>query len=100
MNSDVAKVFLQRPLIPIIYCHGLGSNRIMHSGSCRDLASHGYIVFILDHKDGTSLYYEDESGKGYLYENKKPAYDLEYRKNQIKIRENEIEEFVSELCDQ
>ena len=46
----------RRPLIPVIYCHGLSSNRTMHSGSCRDLASHGYIVFMLDHKDETSSY--------------------------------------------
>ena len=39
----------QKPLIPIIYSHGLSSKRSMHSGTCRDLASHGYLVFVIDH---------------------------------------------------
>jgi hypothetical protein len=52
-----------KKLIPVIYCHGLSSNRSMHSGTCRDLASHGYIVFIMDHEDGTSIYTVSEDGK-------------------------------------
>lgn len=51
-----------RPLIPVIFSHGLSSNRTMHSGTCRDLASHGYIVFALDHMDLTSSYYETPDG--------------------------------------
>lgn len=50
------------PLIPVIFSHGLSSNRTMHSGTCRDLASHGYMVFALDHMDKTSSYYETEDG--------------------------------------
>ena len=36
-------------MVPIIYGHGLCSNRNMHTGTARDFASHGYIVFIQDH---------------------------------------------------
>jgi predicted dienelactone hydrolase len=56
-------------LIPIVYCHGLGSNRTMHSGSCRDFASHGYIVFVIDFSDKTSSYIESADGKGTFYDN-------------------------------
>mmetsp|Transcript_3855 Transcript_3855/g.2582 ORF Transcript_3855/g.2582 Transcript_3855/m.2582 type:complete len:117 (+) Transcript_3855:450-800(+) len=48
-----------KPLIPIVYCHGLSSNRTMQSGSCRDLASHGYIVYIMDFGDNSCYYSED-----------------------------------------
>jgi predicted dienelactone hydrolase len=58
--GDLSKNFVKnmsyKPLIPIIFCHGLGSNRTMHSVTCRDYASHGYIVFSLDYNDGTSSY--------------------------------------------
>lgn len=56
--GDISKDFTEtsRPLIPIIFSHGMCSNRTMHSGTCRDLASHGYIVFALDHNDRTSSY--------------------------------------------
>ena len=56
-----------KKLIPVIYCHGLSSNRSMHSGTCRDLASNGYIVFIMDHEDGTSVYTLSEDGKKEQY---------------------------------
>ena len=60
-NGEIAKDFSEggRSLIPVIYSHGLCSNRTMHSGTCKDLASHGYIVFALDHQDGTSSYIEN-----------------------------------------
>lgn len=70
-----------KPLIPIIFSHGLSSNRTMHSGSQRDLASHGYIVFSIDHKDQSSSYYEDKDGQGYFYCNKRDSHDLDYRKS-------------------
>lgn len=69
------------PLIPIIYCHGLSSNRTMHSGTCKDLASHGYIVFILDHHDDTSSFTVRNNGEEVYYNNKYLAYDYEYRRN-------------------
>ena len=43
-------------LIPVINCHGLTCHRTASSGFCRDLASNGYIVFSLDHHDGTCSY--------------------------------------------
>ncbi|TNV73388.1 hypothetical protein FGO68_gene15043 [Halteria grandinella] len=64
------------PLIPLIFSHGLSSNRTMHSGLCRDLASHGYLVFAPDHMDRTSSYYETEDGQGYYYCNKRTAHDM------------------------
>jgi hypothetical protein len=70
-----------KKLIPIIYCHGLSSNRSMHSGTCRDLASHGYIVFIMDHEDGTSSYTVSEDGKKEQnYDNSMICYDHDGRR--------------------
>ena len=69
----------------------------MHSGTCRDFASHGYIVFSIDHKDGTSLYHENEDGTGIVFDNSMIAYDLDYRKSLMKIRENEVTELINEL---
>ena len=69
-----------KPLIPVIYCHGLSSNRSMHSGTCRDLASHGYIVFIIDHQDGTSSYTVSKDGTERYYENKHKLYDTQVRR--------------------
>lgn len=46
----------------MLYSHGLTSCRTFQSGSCRDYASHGYIVFSIDHHDGTCNYSKLKSG--------------------------------------
>jgi len=56
-------------LVPIIYCHGLSSNRSMHSGTAKDFASHGYIVFIMDHRDESCYYVESKDGRNQMYYN-------------------------------
>jgi len=75
-----------KALTPVIFSHGLSSNRTMHSGTCRDLASHGYIVFAPDHMDLTSSYYETADGQGFYYCNKRDSHDLEYRRGQLELR--------------
>ena len=88
----------QKALIPLIYCHGLSSNRTMHSGTCRDLASHGYLVFVLDHQDGTSSYTVSKDGnKEFYYENRHKLYDSEVRKSQTKIRTKEVISLIDDL---
>lgn len=87
-----------KKLIPVIYCHGLSSNRSMHSGTCRDLASHGYIVFVIDHEDGTSSYTVSEDGKKEQnYNNAMICYDHDGRRAQLKIRSKEVKALIDEL---
>lgn len=40
-------------LIPIIFSHGYNATRTTSSCFLRDLASHGFIVFSIDHVDGS-----------------------------------------------
>jgi dienelactone hydrolase len=96
-----------KALIPIIFCHGISSNRTMQSGTCRDFASHGYIVFMLDHRDGTASFYErakeelmnPEFGSpgGSYYDNSKVLYDFEHRRDQIQIRVKEVISLIDEI---
>ena len=101
-EGDVAPDFegsLSKPLIPIIFCHGISSNRTMQSGSCRDFASHGYIVFMLDHKDGTASFYKSLSNEdtGSFYDNSKLLNDYSHRRDQIQTRVQEIIKLIDEL---
>lgn len=73
-------------LIPIVFSHGVTSNRTMSSGTCRDLASHGYIVFAIDHHDGTCSYYENDKGEGTTHSGDF-LFLLDLRKKQLAIRE-------------
>ena len=50
-------------LVPMIFIHGFGSQGWNHSGQCRELASHGYIVFNIDMHDGSCTGTETADGK-------------------------------------
>lgn len=38
----------------VIFSHGLAGNRFLYSTICGELASHGYVVFAVEHADGTA----------------------------------------------
>jgi predicted dienelactone hydrolase len=51
-----------KKLRPVIFSHGLFANNISYTGLQRDLASHGYIVFAINHADGTCIYTQNSQG--------------------------------------
>jgi pimeloyl-ACP methyl ester carboxylesterase len=63
-DGKLAKCFDsgEQKIIPLVFCHGLAGSRTTYSGTCRDLASHGYIVFTLSHFDGTANYSKKKNG--------------------------------------
>ncbi len=71
---------------------------MIQSGSCRDLASHGYLVFSMDHRDESSNFTVTKDGQELYYSNAKTAYDLEYRRSQLEIRERETVALIEEIC--
>ena len=38
----------------VVFSHGLGTSFFTYSGICSDLASHGFVVAALEHKDGSA----------------------------------------------
>ena len=43
-----------RPMFPVVmFSHGLGGSRMMYSTVCGDLASYGFVVVALEHRDGS-----------------------------------------------
>lgn len=87
----------KKSLVPVIFSHGLSSNRTLHSGTCRDLASFGYVVFALDHMDLTCSYFEGQDGKGTYYCNKKDSHDLQFRQSQLDQRVREVRSLIDEI---
>lgn len=85
-------------MVPIIYGHGLCSNRGMHTGTGRDYASHGYIVFIIDHQDESCAYTDTSDGKqSWVYNNDYEAHEKDVRMPQINIRVREARALIDEL---
>ena len=67
-------------LVPIIFSHDIISQASKYSGLLRQLASHGFIVFAMDHLDGSCNYTELRSGTPRKQDNKGQLYDLKERK--------------------
>jgi cephalosporin-C deacetylase-like acetyl esterase len=68
-------------LIPIIFSHGFLGNATSVSRHCLELASHGYIVFSMDHMDGSCGYTEKKDGSPFKFHFNKGFYEIPYRKN-------------------
>ena len=77
--------------------HGLAGNRTSQSGSCRDLASHGYIVFSIDHCDGSASYAQKENGEEFYWPIDQEIDSMKYRQDQLRIREEEVKELIDDL---
>lgn len=45
-----------KPFPVVIFSHGLGGMRSSYSHLCGAIASHGYVVFAIEHKDGSACY--------------------------------------------
>lgn len=70
-----------------------------YSAIARELASHGYIVFIMDHHDGSCVFTMDEEKEcfwGFDYD-VKDFFDYETMNQKSKIRETEINELVNTM---
>ena len=96
-----------KKLQPMIFSHGLANQRMNQSGICRELASYGMFVVVINHNDEScefTLGQEEEITEedGTKKRERKPLpfnteFDigtLKYRKAQLDIRESELMELL------
>jgi predicted dienelactone hydrolase len=90
-NGDIAAKFAggKTKLRPIIFSHGLSGDKTFYTGVYHALAAQGYMVLAVNHQDESCFFTEDKYGNeiGYVL---KPFYFESYRKQQLKIRVDEI----------
>lgn len=49
LNAPINSEDEQYPVV--VYSHGLGTSFFVYGGICADIASHGYVVAAVEHKD-------------------------------------------------
>lgn len=72
----------------IVFSHGLGGMRTTYSILLTDIASNGWIVVALEHRDGSSCFTRDKNGEKLLYRDF--AREDNERHNQLKYRSSEM----------
>ena len=50
-----ANKYITKGFPVVVFSHGLSGHFFAYSGICSDLASHGYVVAAVEHKDGSAL---------------------------------------------
>jgi len=88
----------------IIFSHGLFGNRFSSSALCSQLASKGYVVYAIEHNDGTASVTrrlnENNLVDSFYYQKQPKKLDskvFKFRLNQLETRKNEILELANEL---
>ena len=63
LDGEVSDDFKEKKIVPIFFSHGLTACANFYTSIQRDLAKNGYIVFSLNHLDGSCLHTVDKDGK-------------------------------------
>nr|XP_039323533.1 platelet-activating factor acetylhydrolase isoform X2 [Saimiri boliviensis boliviensis] len=91
----------------IVFSHGLGAFRTLYSAIGIDLASHGFIVAAVEHRDGSAsatYYFKDQSAvemgnKSWLYFRTLEQEDMHIRNKQVQQRAKECSQALSLILD-
>lgn len=97
-GAPLSSAFHDKPLVPIVFSHGLTASANQYSRILSDLARHGYLVFGIDHLDGSCLHTVNAAGED-VYHGVR-IYELEerpLREKQLKRREEEITALIEEI---
>ena len=81
----------------MIFSHGVASGNHCFWGVHKEFASHGYIVFVPDHLDGSANYTELPDGTPKPFNSKGIPHDLEERRKQSQQRGQEIVQLIDEI---
>ena len=77
---------INKTLVPIIFSHGLCSRNTTYSTYIRELVSHGYIVFAIDHLDGSNAYTELQNGIEKPFDVSSEIWDYKHKRTCANIR--------------
>lgn len=74
----------------IVFSHGLGGNRLIYSSICSDLASHGFVVVAIEHRDGSASLAKGLEDEWIQYDNVPPEI-WGFRHHQLGQRVSEVD---------
>ena len=99
-DGEIAQFFKsgEFKLCPIIFSHGMKGSRCMYSTICQEMASHGYIVFALDHHDGSCPYTENKQGtQSWKFDVDAPKFSYDDLNTKLNIRAQEVSYLIDDI---
>ena len=97
--AEVHQDFKNKKMVPIVFSHGLTASRCFYSLQAKELASQGYVVFLMDHHDGSCIYTETPKRVPVKFDASVPFYNYSDMHKKVKIRESEISKLINFLQD-
>lgn len=97
-GAAVSEDFRGKPIVPVVFSHGLQSATFLYTMCLRDLAAHGFLVLAVNHQDGSNLHTVTREGADKYYGAKEPLELRDKREPQLRRREEEMRELIGELA--
>eukprot|EP00347_Sterkiella_histriomuscorum_P003348 403364636 len=82
--------------IPIVFSHGVGNTMTWFSTMCKDFASQGFVVYAIEHNDGSALHHYNDQ-KQHKYYKQFDMRDQNKIVQKIGIRQKELSNLLDEL---
>lgn len=89
---------LQNKKLPVmIFSHGIRGHRNIASGLCREFASQGFVVYSLDHNDGTAASCFDEKKMETNYYQQEDMTDMSLWQERLEERFEEVKDVLNHI---
>ena len=96
-DAELDGDFKNKKLPVMIFSHGVRGHRNIASGFCREFASQGFVVYSLDHNDGTCATRFDEKTNQTNYYMQEDMTDMNLWKERIEERYEEIKDVLNHI---
>lgn len=94
-DAEIDDDFRGKKIPVMIFSHGIRGHRNIASGLCREFASQGFVVYSIDHNDGSGASSFDEMTNQTSYYHQEDMTDLNLWKERIEERFEEIKDVLS-----
>lgn len=96
-DGELSEEYKDKKMPVVIFSHGIRGHRNIASGLLREMASQGFVVYSLDHNDGTAASTFDEKTNETNFYAQEDMTDMNLWKERIEVRCEEIKDVLTHI---